>query len=340
MKAHLRALILAGGPADDAAFEAEALALYAWQLAHNAQYRAFADGARPSRWQEIPAVPVGLFRELTLTCFPPEQARHVFQTSGTTGENSGFHRLLDTDIYDLGAALHARACVGPIPTGGVSLVSPAEHSSLGHMCRSFAPGLRWFFSPAHGLDREGALQALRSARQPVFVPATAFALADLIAPDDCAAFSPVTLPAGSVVMVTGGFKGRRRALSDEELASATRAAFPGAILVAEYGMTELSSQLWSSLDERAYRPPPWMRVLAVDPLSGAPATTGQLRFVDLANHQTVLAIETQDLGTVLPDGRVILHGRLEAAPLRGCSLDAEGLSGVGPGGGEQDRSAG
>lgn len=326
MKEHVATLIGAGGPQGEAAFEAEALALYRWQIAHNAQYRAFAADAEPRSWREIPAVPVGLFRDLTLTCFPPEQARHVFRTSGTTAERSGSHRLLDTDIYDLGARLHAARCAGPIPTGGVSLVSPSEHSSLGHMCRRFAPHLRWFFSPEHGLDREGAIAALRRARRPIFVPATAFALADLVLPDGCEPFEPIPLPHGSVVMVTGGFKGRRRELDDEALAEATARAFPGATLVAEYGMTELSSQLWSPLSPRAYVPPPWMRVLAVDPLSGAPAERGQLRFVDLANHQTVLAIETQDLGTVTSDGRVILHGRLEAAPPRGCSLDVE-LSG-------------
>ena len=66
-----------------------------------------------------------------------------------------------------------------------------------------------------------------------------------------------------------------------------------------------------------------MRVYAADPLSGEPAEEGVLRFVDLANHQTVLAIETQDLGRILPDGRVVLLGRSLEAPLRGCSLTVE-----------------
>ena len=48
-----------------------------------------------------------------------------------------------------------------------------------------------------------------------------------------------------------------------------------------------------------------------------------MRFVDLANHQTVLAIETLDQGRVLSDGRVELLGRLAGAPVRGCSLTRE-----------------
>lgn len=326
MKERIGALIAAGGPADEAGFEAAALDLWAWQVAHNPEYRAFCGEAAPSGWRAIPAVPVGLFRELALTCFPAEQARVVFRTSGTTAERSGFHRLLDTDVYNLGARLGAARLVGAIPGGGVSLVTPAAHSSLGHMCRLFAPELGWFFSAEGGLDRAGALAALREARDPVFLPATAFALADLLFPEDEADLAPISLPAGSLVMITGGFKGRRRRVDERALGAAARAAFPGARVVGEYGMTELSSQLWAVPFEAPFRPPPWLRVYAVDPATGEPTEgPGQLRFVDLANHQTVLAIETQDHGIVAADGAVTLLGRLPDAPARGCSLDAERL---------------
>ena len=96
-------------------------------------------------------------------------------------------------------------------------------------------------------------------------------------------------------------------------------------LVTEYGMTELSSQLWGTPD-KPYRPPPWLRVVAVDPASATPlppGTSGQLRFVDLCNLDGTLAIETMDAGTVQADGRVLLHGRLEGAVARGCSLTVE-----------------
>ena len=323
MKAELAALIREGGPRSEPEFEGWALALYAWQVAHNPEYAAFAAGVVPERIQDIPAVPVGLFRDLSLTCFPAEQARYHFHTSGTTVGRPGVHRLMDTEVYDLGAARHASGVVGPIPRGGVSLVSPADTSSLGHMCRSFAPNLRWFFTPELGLDREGAARALRRATSPVFVPATAFAMAELLVPDDGPPLGPIPLPVGSVVMVTGGFKGRRRALDEAALVAAAMAAFPGARVVGEYGMTELSSQLWAPTLGEPFVPPPWMRVLAVDPVQGEPAEEGVLRFIDLANHQTVLAIETQDLGRVLPDGRVVLLGRSLEAPLRGCSLSVE-----------------
>jgi hypothetical protein len=68
-----------------------------------------------------------------------------------------------------------------------------------------------------------------------------------------------------------------------------------------------------------------MRVYTVDPMTGEPvAGEGLLRFVDLANVDSVLAIETMDVGVV--DGPwVELRGRLAGAEARGCSLRAEEL---------------
>lgn len=303
-------------------FEALALELFTWQRAQNPAYAAFCGGAEPARWTEIPAVPVPLFQELPLTSFPVEEAAVVFRTSGTSVGRRGAKHLRDTVLYDLGARLHAEACLGPLPRAGVSLVPTAPDSSLGHMCAAFVPGMPSFFSAEAGVDAEGAWAALRGATSPLFVPGTAFALAELLT----AAGDPVALPEGSLLMVTGGFKGRRTDLDEHGLLEALERLLPGTRLVGEYGMTELSSQLWAVPAGGPYRPPPWLRVLAVEPGSGEvlpPGEAGQLRFVDLANHQTVLAIETLDQGRVLADGGVVLQGRLPRAALRGCSLAVE-----------------
>jgi len=300
-------------------FGALALDLFAWQVARNEGYAAFCAGAVPDRWQDIPAVPVALFRDLPLTSFPADEARVVFRTSGTTGKR-GVVRLLDTDLYDLGARRHAEAVLGPLPDAGVSLAPVAPDSSLGHMCRDLVPGMPELFSLEHGVDVPGAWAALRAADAPVFVPGTAFAFADLVA----GAGAPVPLPAGSIVMVTGGFKGRTVSYSAAVLAERLRALLPGARLVGEYGMSELSSQLWSADLGAPFTPPAWLGVVATDPQTATPVDgVGLLRFVDLASVWTVPAIETRDLGEVLPDGRVVLHGRLDGDQPRGCSLTVE-----------------
>ena len=299
-------------------FGSLALRLFEAQRASNPGLAAVVGDVAPSRWQDIPATPVSLFRELPLTCFPPEEATVVFRTSGTTGAR-GQKRLRDTVLYDLAARTHAEAVLGTLPGRGLGLVPLLPDSSLGHMCARFTPGLQTFFSPERGVDGDGFRAALADASEPLFLPGTALAWAELVEEG----FPPMAVPPGSVLMVTGGFKGRRTVVDEAALLGLLSARFPGARLVAEYGMTELSSQLWAEPAGRPYQPPPWLGVTTVDPWSGAPAAEGLLRFVDLANVHTVLAIETQDLGRVLPDGRVELLGRLPGARVRGCSLTVE-----------------
>ena len=225
MREVLRTFIDEGGD-----FNQVALELYRWQRAHNPEYDRFCGVADPARWFEIPAVPTTLFRDLGFTSFPAAEAEVVFHTSGTTTGRPGRVALLDTCLYDLGARLHAQACLGPLPECGVSLVSAQPTSSLGHMCRSFVPDMPHFFSLEGGVDGPGAWAAIREAAQggkPVFLPATAFALADLL--DHPAAV--VQLPEGSIVMLTGGFKGRREEVAADALLEAIAHRLPGARVV-------------------------------------------------------------------------------------------------------------
>ncbi|HTK46898.1 MAG TPA: hypothetical protein VL328_02820 [Gemmatimonadaceae bacterium] len=299
-----------------------ALALHAWQREHNADLAAFVgDAPLPARWEEIPAVPVSLFRDLALTSFDPAETAVVFRTSGTTSGRRGAVRLRDTELYDLGARLHAERVAGPIPARGLFLHPDLEDSSLAHMCRHFVRDAVWLAN-RDGFDRAAAIAALHAVRsEPVFVAGTALAFHDLLELDA----GPFALPRGSLVMVTGGYKGQVRGVPEGELAPAAQSAFPGAHVVAEYGMTELSSQLWATPIGSRFRAPPWLGVRAVDPWTGEPAAQGLLRFYDLANVDTVLAIETADVGRLLPSGELELLGRLPGAEPRGCSLTIEEL---------------
>ena len=315
-------------PAPKEEFEDLALQLWSEQSRCNPEYGRWSDwvlnGQRPQRWQDIPAVPVTLFRTLSLTCFPPFLAKYQFKTSGTTGPR-GVHHLMDTEVYDVGAEIGRNLLVGDVPECGVSLVSSGYESSLGHMCRTFAPTMAQCFIPDLGVLKEEALERLRSATEPQFVPATAFAMASLLQHITIET-PPILLPLGSVIMITGGFKGRQQEIPEEELHQRLYHLFPNAMIVGEYGMSELSSQMWSTDLRSLFKPPPWLRVVAVDPLDGQAlphGTLGQLKFVDLANHQTVLAIETRDQGIVYPDGSLKLMGRLPLSDPRGCSLSVE-----------------
>lgn len=292
-------------------FETLALDLHHWQASNDPIIAAQVEAPVES-WRSIPALPVDLFKRLPIgTAVRPTA---IFRTSGTTGSGRGEQRLRSTALYDLGAVAWKSHCVPDAPSTIVALLEdPAQvpDSSLSHMV-----GL---FGDASWHVQDGKVTAPRLSNKPVFVAATAFALADWLEQE------PSALPSGSVLMVTGGFKGRVHRLEGHALYRAARRDLAPERLVTEYGMTELSSQLWGT-PETAYRPPPWLRALAVDPETGRPrgaGVAGQLRFVDLCNLDTTLAIDTLDQGVVHEDGSVTLLGRLPDAPARGCSLTVE-----------------
>jgi hypothetical protein len=195
---------------------------------------------------------------------------------------------------------------------------------------------RWLVGP-DGVNlralRSGARIAL-DRREPLLVLGTAFALAAML---DALGGERVEAPEHSVVMVTGGFKGRRRDVDPEELRRAVAHVFtiPEAQVVGEYGMTELTSQLYErtlSSAERAqpfgvYVEPPWVRVDPVQPSTLLPVADGDVglaRIVDLGNVDSAVAILTEDLVRREAGGIRLIGRRLRAEP-RGCSLAVEDL---------------
>jgi hypothetical protein len=308
---------LADAPTE--AFSTLALDLHRWQAAH-APVVAALTAAPPGDWTDLPAVPVDLFKELRVGTVPPGAPGPIFRTSGTTQGRRGEHALHDTALYDHGALAWALRCLPSMPQQTVALlVDPHEHpdASLSHMVRLFNPPERtsWHLGPT-GVDRRAALNRLT---EPTFFATTAFALADWL---DSA---PPPLPEGSILMVTGGFKGRTTTLDADQLHALAAERLRPAHIATEYGMTELSSQLWGT-PTTPFRPPPWLRALAVSPETGRPlppGAPGQLRFYDLANLDSTIGVETLDRGVVHDDGSVTLLGRLAGAEVRGCSLTVE-----------------
>lgn len=138
------------------------------------------------------------------------------------------------------------------------------------------------------------------------------------------------LPTGSVIVETGGFKGRTREIERGEFYEllAARLGISTSDIWSEYGMSEMASQFYGRGLDGVKRGPAWVRTRAIDPETGDDApdgTPGLLRHCDLANWNSVLAIQTQDLGTLTDDGGFVLHGRAPDADLRGCSLSVEEL---------------
>jgi hypothetical protein len=174
----------------------------------------------------------------------------------------------------------------------------------------------------------------RAQRKPYTVFGTAFAWMHFFD-----AFSErFRLPEGSIVLETGGFKGRSREVARDELYGlfAERLGVPPTHCVSEYGMSEMASQFYDSTlydyasgIQRTPRKvaPPTVRTRLVDPVTGedaAPGHPGLLTHYDLANLNSVLALQTEDMGIAAEDGDGFhLLGRAPGAVLRGCSLTAE-----------------
>ncbi|MFN7699353.1 MAG: acyl-protein synthetase, partial [Deltaproteobacteria bacterium] len=219
-------------------------------------------------------------------------------------------------------------------------------SSLGHMMGLFAAEARErdpearvaFVLEGDHIDTEALERAVAAAAERarvMVICGTSFAF--VFAEDVLA--RRFTLPQGSRAMYTGGFKGRSRVLDEAELRAAIGARFGLADdhLVTEYGMTELSSQLWSRQllaraaddDDSLLWVPPWVRVTAVDPASLEPVADGErgiLRFDDAANLDSCVSIQTADVGLLVHTDRGLalrLFGRDPTATPRGCSLAIE-----------------
>ncbi len=334
---------------DEARFDTLARELFTHQVAHCAPYRRFcaARGRPPDRvghWREIPAVPSGAFKEVALRSFPAERTAHVFRTSGTSATAARGQLFLDTlAIYEASLLPSFRHGVLPDLAPGarfplrVLAPSPQEtpDSSLSHM---FGVVLAALGDAGSGFDVEGGalhapalLERLASAEAPLALCGTAFAFVHLL---EAAAADGIrlSLPPGSRVMETGGFKGRARERSREALYAEIHAALgvPPARIVNQYGMTELGSQFYDSVLREPEAPrrklgPPWAAVVVVDPASGrelADGEVGALVVYDLANTGSVLAVQTADLGRRRGDGFEVL-GREPGAEARGCSIAAD-----------------
>ena len=311
--------------ADEFRFDALARKLFTHQFARNLPYQRFcaARGAMPesvSHWREIPAAPASAFKRFALSC-APEEVCTVFHSSGTTGAETSRH-FMDADaldLYRLSLKTGYRRTLGTEPWGIVAVMPPpdlAQNSSLSFMLGELDAV---FLSP----DSLGAW--LRVPRKPVCYFGTAFAWMHFF---DATEGERFALPEDCTVVETGGFKGRSREVSRDELYGLfrERLGVSDARCFSEYGMSELASQFYSVGVHGRKVGPPWVRTRALDPVTNADALPGEpglLCHYDLANLNSVLAVQTEDLGILHDDGSFELLGRAPGAILRGCSLLAE-----------------
>jgi len=351
---------------DDERFDALARELFAFQFEHCTPYGRFcrargADPASVSNWREIPAVPTGAFKEARLISFPEERTIKVFRTSGTSTAVRGALHLDTLDLYEASLLPSIGRFVFPDIGAGQSIAmrilapDPEEvgDSSLSHM---FGTAVAALGSPGSGFEPRleaplsdelaAFFEQSRAVEHPIAICGTAFAFVHLMDAAREHGLGPFSLPPGSRIMETGGFKGRSREVARSELylGLSQLLGIPESHIVNQYGMTELGSQFYDSTlfetlmtdapGPRRKLGPPWTRVRIVDPETMAEVPAGEAGMViihDLANTGSIAAIETADLGRTLAaddarlEGGFEILGRAPGAETRGCSIAADAL---------------
>jgi phenylacetate-coenzyme A ligase PaaK-like adenylate-forming protein len=334
-------------PRDDTRFETLALELFAHQYAHNPAYQRLCRALRVrpedvARWQDIPPVPTGAFKEARLAAFPEAQEIRIFRTSGSTTAARGQLHLDTLELYQASLLATFAAYICPDRKRiRFAVLAPsaadAPDSSLSYMfevvCRELGSARSAFYVEPQGWEPERLITDLRELDEPIALVGTSFAFVHLLDALEARGLR-LGLPDGTRVMETGGFKGRSREVTRGELHGAIAAALgvSASRIVNQYGLCELGSQFYeptlrTGVPTRSKRVPPWVRTRVVDPASMKDVATGErglLVHYDLVNTGSVLAVQTSDLGRVTQTGLEIL-GRLEAAEARGCSIAADAL---------------
>jgi hypothetical protein len=343
--------------AGGASFRELALEIAAFQRKFSAGFARLvaARGSALREVEDIPGVPCDAFRFTRVAVHPESEDAARFTTSGTTGSSPGIHALRRLDTYRALARSYGRmALLGGAARRRVVALAPRPadppSSSLGYMMALFMADFepsgaldardpkRWLIDE-QGVNLAGLERAAREASDAgdeLLILATSFALVALL---DALHGRTLRAPEQTVIMQTGGFKGKTREIAADELRRSIAHAFgiSEQHVVGEYGMTELTSQLYeatlpgSALSaERhgspgVYFEPPWLRVVPVDPVSLEPLAAGEVgiaRIIDLGNVDSAVAIQTQDR-VRRSGGGIELLGRAPGATPRGCSLAIE-----------------
>jgi len=298
---------------------------YRYQLENNPLYRAWASLMPKSPHDKsiatIPALPVSFFKTHKVITgeFEPEV---VFESSGTTGTVNSRHYVRDIGLYEQSFTKGFEYFYGSISNWCILALLPAYLERSGsslvymadHLIKKSAHPDSGFYLYNH-VALADKLAVLEEKKQPTMLIGVTFALLDF------AASYPQQLN-HTIIVETGGMKGRGKELTRKELHTRLQDGFGVEQIHGEYGMTELMSQAYAAKEGRYYCPP-WMKVLVRtedDPFDVREYGEGLLQIIDLANVYSCSFVSTQDMGKVYSDGSFEIFGRVDHADLRGCSL--------------------
>lgn len=308
-------------------FHKVALKVFRYQFQHNPIYQKYCLLLKKSpenvkQLHQIPFLPIEFFKTQNVLS-STQNVQAIFTSSGTTGAITSKHHVTDLSFYEYSFRSAFSKFYGNIENYAVLALLPSylerEGSSLIYMAKDFIEGSNhpksgFYLNNYHELAQ--TITELDNSGQNILLIGVTYALLDLIE------LQPFQLK-NTIIMETGGMKGKRKEMIREELHGLLTKGFGVEKIHSEYGMTELLSQGYS-FGDGIFECPPWMDVLirdTEDPLTIIEdGKTGGINVIDLANINSCAFIATQDLGKKHPDFSFEVLGRFDHSDIRGCNL--------------------
>ena len=308
-------------------FEKLTLKVFRYQYDNNKVYQEFCNYLNKNKSNvktilDIPFLPIQFFKshEIVSTTNPVQE---IFTSSGTTGMQTSKHLVTDISLYGQSYRKGFSEFYGNIEDYCILALLPSylerEGSSLIYMVddliqSSNHPDSGFYLNNYEDLIAK--LIALDQSGQNVILIGVTYALLDLIE-------NHTFQLKNTIIMETGGMKGKRKEMIREELHAILSHGFGVPVIHSEYGMTELLSQAYS-LGNGIFECPPWMQILTRDTEDAlsyvSNGKTGGINVIDLANVNSCSFIATQDLGKKYPNHSFEVLGRFDHSDIRGCNL--------------------
>lgn len=309
------------------AFSAVTLEIFRYQARHNELYQKYLRLLRKDlgdvrQIKDIPFLPISFFKTHTVWSGAEAPAEIIFTSSGTIGTQSR-HYVAELSIYIESFRRGIECFYELLEDYAVLALLPSylerEGSSLiymiNYLIQRSSQSDSGFFLYDHQVLYE-TLKRREAAGKKSLLLGVSFALLEF------AERYPLQL-GYTVVMETGGMKGRRQEMIRKALHEILQKAFGLKKIHSEYGMTELLSQAYSKGDG-LFETPPWMQIHIRDPEDPLtllePGHTGGINVIDLANYRSCAFIATEDLGRTTAEGQFEVLGRFDFSDLRGCNL--------------------
>lgn len=308
-------------------FEKMALKVFRFQYDNNAVYHQFCnlvnqDKQTVKSLKEIPFLPIQFFKshDVVSTIDEPQA---IFTSSGTTGSITSRHLVTDVSLYEQSYRQAFSQFYGNIEDYTVLALLPSylerQGSSLIHMVEDLIQLSNNSNSGFYLNDYDALVSKLLEQEREnknILLIGVTFALLDLIEKQNFKLEN-------TIIMETGGMKGRRKEMIREELHEILTKGFGVKSIHSEYGMTELLSQAYS-LGNGIFECPSWMQIHIRDTEDAltyiSNGKTGGINVIDLANINSCSFIATQDLGKKYDNGSFEVLGRFDNSDIRGCNL--------------------